>query len=201
MMLPILISVSVAPVSYLPFWAKADVEASAIVRAAESSPNRMRIAGISVSLGRLMCRVVGAGALRGPWLALNTSARQPANKKPPASQARGASFSRRPRKPRRGIPKLIAQIAGDDLAEQVPLLALEAHHLELADRREVGRRGVDLDARQQRVGLEILQARRLLHHVLAREIVAALLQHLHQRLRHAIAVHHGAVELVGVGVI
>ena len=58
--------------------------------------------------------------------------------------------------------------------------------------------GVDLDAGQQHVGREILQVRRLLHDVLAGEIVAALLQHLHQGLRRAVAVHDGAVELVAV---
>ena len=44
-----------------PGTAKAGVEARAIVRAAESTPNRMRIAGISVSLRGLMCRFLLEG--------------------------------------------------------------------------------------------------------------------------------------------
>src|ERR1035437_4243112 len=40
-----------------------------------------------------------------------------------------------------------ANVAVDDLAEQVPLLALEFHQLKLGDRGEVGSTGGDLDAR------------------------------------------------------
>ena len=69
--------------------AEAEVEARAIVRAAESSPNRMRIAGISVSLGRLMCHVVGRRALRGSWPALNTFRHRPATKSPPRGERGG----------------------------------------------------------------------------------------------------------------
>ena len=42
-------------------------------------------------------------------------------------------------------------------------------------------------------GVEVLQARRLLHDVLAGQIVAAHLQHLGQGLRRAIAIDHRAV--------
>lgn len=41
-----------------------------------------------------------------------------------------------------------ADLAGDDVTEQLPLLALEAHELQLVDRGEIGRRGVDRDAGQ-----------------------------------------------------
>ena len=58
--------------------------------------------------------------------------------------------------------------------------------------------GVDLDAGQQHVAGEILQARGLLHHVLAREVVAALLQHLHHGLRRRIAIDVVDVGLVAV---
>src|SRR3984957_20140156 len=213
MMLPILISVSVAPMSYF-FCANAAVELAArIASAAENNPNRTWIAGISISLIWFDCvdffdweRLLAPRRIQYP-------PEIPGNKKPPAQPSRGALFSRRSpiegareSEPpgaclMRALQALVAQIVGDDGAEQVPLLALEPHHLQLLDRGEVGRPGVDLDARQQRVGLEILQARRLLHDVLAREIVAALLQHLHQRLRDAVAVHHRAVEPVGVGVV
>jgi len=51
MMLPILISVSVAPVSYL-FYASAPLLVTAsMARAAEKAPNREWIAGILISLG------------------------------------------------------------------------------------------------------------------------------------------------------
>jgi hypothetical protein len=42
--------------------------------------------------------------------------------------------------------KLVGEIVGDDLAEQLPLLALEAHHLQLLDRREIRCRRIDGDA-------------------------------------------------------
>src|SRR5262249_17745069 len=63
----------------------------------------------------------------------------------------------------------------DDVTEQVPFAVGEAHHLELLDRREVGRAGVDLDAGHDRGRGEIFQVCRLLHHGCAREVVAALL--------------------------
>jgi hypothetical protein len=51
MMLPILISVSVAPVSYF-FWSAAlTLVAVRITRAAEKTPDRKWIAGILISLG------------------------------------------------------------------------------------------------------------------------------------------------------
>ena len=45
----------------------------------------------------------------------------------------------------------VADLAAHDVAEQFPSLALEAHQLQLLDQVEVGGRGIDLDARQQRV--------------------------------------------------
>src|SRR4029077_1364281 len=47
-------------------------------------------------------------------------------------------------------------------AEQVPALALEAHHLQLLERGEIGRAGLDPGARQIDADLEI-QIGRLLH--------------------------------------
>src|SRR5229473_8648286 len=74
------------------------------------------------------------------WKRLSASVRieypskVPIKKKPPAIRSQGASFSRtRPgRRPSGGT--LVAEIAAEDVAEQVPLLALEAHHLKLFDR-------------------------------------------------------------------
>src|SRR5260370_7274940 len=87
-------------------------------------------------------------------------------------------------------------VAADDVAEQLPLLTLEPLQLKLADRGEIGWAGVDRNAGQQDFGAEILEACRLLHDVLAGEIVAALLQHLNQRLGDAVADDDGTVELV-----
>src|SRR5882724_12804944 len=73
-----------------------------------------------------------------------------------------------------GTNDLAADVTADDIAEQHPALALELHQLQLADRGEIGRRGVDLDTRQQDFGAEILQACGLLHDVFAGQVVAAL---------------------------
>src|SRR5580700_4264294 len=83
--------------------------------------------------------------------------------------------------------QLASDLAADNGTEQLPVFSLETHHLALFDGIEVGGAGVDLDAGQQACGLEILQARRLFHHISAGEIVAALLQHLDHRLREGVS--------------
>jgi hypothetical protein len=50
--------------------------------------------------------------------------------------------------------------------------------LGLPDWRKIGLAGIDRDAGQQHRQLEMLQAGRLLHHVFAGQLIAALLQHL-----------------------
>src|SRR3954468_2318383 len=94
-----------------------------------------------------------------------------------------------------------SDLAVQDRTERLECLALELTHLHLLDRVEVRRAGVDLDARQRHPGFEILQASGLGHDILAREIVAALLQHLHQRARHAVAVHREARGLVALRIV
>jgi arylsulfatase A-like enzyme len=79
--------------------------------------------------------------------------------------------------------RVAARIGAHDRAEPLPGLALEAGQLQLPDRREVGRAGVDLDAGQQAVEFHILQAGGLLHDVFAGQIVAASLQALRDCLR------------------
>src|SRR6185503_6805715 len=64
------------------------------------------------------------------------------------------------------------------VAEYLPALAFEARQLDGLDRVEIRGAGVDLDTRQQHWIFETLQACRLLHDVLAREVVATLLQDL-----------------------
>jgi hypothetical protein len=59
---------------------------------------------------------------------------------------------------RTGLMTSAPHIRADHVPEQLPLLALEALQLQLADRGEVGGAGVELHAGQQRVGLEVLEA-------------------------------------------
>src|SRR6185369_15754638 len=88
-----------------------------------------------------------------------------------------------------------------DLAEAFPGVALELHQLKLRERGKVGRRGVDLDARQKAAELEVLEACRLLHDVGAGEVVTALLEHLHQALSDRVAEDHRGVGAVGFRII
>src|SRR6266436_5482576 len=198
MMLPILISVSVAPVSYF-FCASAPLLVTArIAMAAEKAPNRNWITGMWVSLVLIERVLFLSGSASWLLVCIEYLLRVPIKKKPPATGSQGASFSRRSWQPLRA---LVAEFAADDVAEQLPFLALEPLHLKLLDRGEVGRRGVDRHAGQQGVGRKVLQARRLLHDVFAGQVVAAHLQHLHHGLSHAVAVPDGGIELVGFGII
>src|SRR5689334_15555359 len=70
----------------------------------------------------------------------------------------------------------------EQFAEAHPPPAVEALELKLLDRIEIGRTGVDLDPGQQHRDFHVLQIGRLPHHVLAREIVSALLQRLNQSM-------------------
>src|ERR1700722_3105161 len=89
MMLPILISVSVAPMSYF-FCANAAVELAArIASAAENNPNRTWIAGISISLIWFDCVVFLIGSACWLLVAFNTLRRFPATKSPPRSRRGG----------------------------------------------------------------------------------------------------------------
>src|ERR1700749_676640 len=77
--------------------------------------------------------------------------------------------------------RLRALLARHQRAEPLPGLALETLHLQLLDRREIARAGLDLGAGQIDADLEV-QVRDLLHHVFTRQIVAALPQHLFESL-------------------
>src|SRR6478736_8578120 len=157
MMLPILISVSVAPVSYF-FCASAPLLVTASkAMAAEKAPNRNWIAGMWVSLVSVE-RVLFFDWSAFPLsAALNTFSRCPSRKSPLRRGRRGAHLVEGKQQPLRA---LLAEFAADDIAEQLPFLALEPLHLKLLDRGEVGGAGVDLDAWQQGVGRKVLQARR-----------------------------------------
>src|SRR5579859_7704567 len=72
---------------------------------------------------------------------------------------------------------------GDDLAEQHPLLSIEALQLHLLDGRVVVRPGVDPNAGDENGQFQVLQVGRLSHEVLARKIITALLEDLYQGLR------------------
>src|SRR4029450_5026788 len=92
--------------------------------------------------------------------------------------------------------RLAADVAAHDLAKQLPGFALEPLQLNLRDRSKVGRRRVDLDARQQAAEFEVLDAGCLLHDVLAREIVAAGFQDLNEPLCDGVTEHHRSVDAV-----
>src|ERR1700692_409525 len=94
MMLPILISVSVAPTSYF-FCASAPVlAATRIARAAEKAPNRNWIAGILISLVCLNVSIFLIGSAFRPLGRIEYLLGIPSNKKPRATGSQGASFSR-----------------------------------------------------------------------------------------------------------
>src|SRR6266404_3376137 len=85
---------------------------------------------------------------------------------------------------------LAPDVAVDDVTEALPGLALESLKLNRGDRGKVSGAGIDLDARKQKAELKSLDAGRLLHDVRAREIVAAGLQHMLERLRDGVGIHH-----------
>jgi hypothetical protein len=62
----------------------------------------------------------------------------------------------------------------------LPAPAVEPGHLDLLDRDEICWAGVDLDPWQHHRHPEMGQIRSLLHDVFSRQIIAALLRHLHQ---------------------
>ena len=109
----------------------------------------------------------------------------------PSAQAMGLSATARAHWKPRGACDFGS--AHQQVAEQLPALAVEFCELHLPDRAEIGRRRVDLHARQHHRQLEILDVGRLPHDVLAGEIVAALLEHLHH-------VRRGGERVSGVGV-
>src|SRR5947208_9464648 len=134
-MLPILISVSVAPVSYF-FCASAPLLITAsIAMAAEKAPNRNWIAGMWVSLVSVECVLLIGSAFR-LFALIEYLLRVPIKEKPPGTGSQEALFGRRGWQPLR---TLVAEFPADDVAAQLPFLALEPHHLKLLDRREVGR--------------------------------------------------------------
>src|SRR5215470_7737784 len=91
--------------------------------------------------------------------------------------------------------------AGQDRTEWNVALAVEAPHLGLSDRREIGRAGIDRDAGQQHRQFEMLQAGRLLHHVFAGQLIAALLQYLNGCRGNRLAVDGLLIGLVATRVI
>src|SRR5207249_12141108 len=99
-------------------------------------------------------------------------------------------------------PRYTLLLAGVvDLAEERPALPVEPRELLLLDRVEVRRTRVDFDSRQEQRQREILDVRRLPHDVLAREVVAALLEDVHQPLRDRIRVDIERVLRVAFGVV
>jgi hypothetical protein len=91
--------------------------------------------------------------------------------------------------------------ADQDRTEWNVALAVKAPHLGLPDRREIGRAGIDRDAGQQHRRFEMLQTGHLLHHVLAGQLIAALLQHLNGCRGNRLAVDVLLIDLVATRVI
>ena len=99
----------------------------------------------------------------------------------------------------RGRRLLSPNLSGDHGSEQFTVFTVESRHLHLLDREIVGRACVDLDARQQQPRFEVLEVSGLSHDVLAGEFVAALLEHLNQRLRCQVAIDTERARLVSLG--
>src|SRR6202166_4050571 len=158
MILPILISVSVAPRSYF-FCAAAGSTPQARPNTIDAS-SMPRVCVMSTSLmPSAFCRSCGIlKRFQAKW---------------------------KPVRVRAGS-RALALLAGHHRSEQFPALALEAHHLQLLERGEIGRAGLDFGARQIDADLEV-EVGGLLHDVFAGEVVTALLQHLFEALGHAIA--------------
>src|SRR5260370_22469216 len=135
MILPILISVSVAPVSYF-FCASAPLLVTASkATAAEKAPNRNWIAGIWVSLVSVERVLFLIGSAFRLLPAFNTFSRCPSRKSPLRRGHRGPYLVEDGLEP---LQALVAEFAADDVAEQLPFLALEPLHLKLLDRGEIG---------------------------------------------------------------
>src|SRR6185503_21108854 len=92
--------------------------------------------------------------------------------------------------------RLTADVSVHDLAKQLPCFALELLQLDLRDRGEVGRAGVDLDAGQQATELESLDVGGLFHDVFARQIIAARLEDVNKSLGNGVTTHHRSIDPV-----
>src|SRR3954451_17370940 len=171
MMLPILISVSVAPMSYFFLRERAGADGREY-REGSRKGSQSQLDSRHLELPDVIECVFFIGSAFRLLAAFNTFSGEPSTKSPRRGSRRGGYLVERSgiTDPRSSLVDrlellLVAQFAADDIAEQFPLLALEPHHLELLDGREISSAGADLDARQQGVGRKILKARRLLHDV------------------------------------
>src|ERR1700752_5028786 len=109
MILPILISVSVAPTSYF-FWSVAlTLVAPSIARAAERAASRERIAGILISLDLVECVSVFDWERIAAPRAFNTRPGVTARKSPPRENSEGRHFVEGPNsgRPERDRPSPI----------------------------------------------------------------------------------------------
>src|SRR5437667_6581090 len=107
-----------------------------------------------------------------------------------STTSRSGSLSRRRRRPFGSSPRCRKPnrlLAREHVAEQHVTLAVEAHQPHLLDRTQIGRTGLQANARQQQGQLHV-QMRGLLHDVFAGEVVAALLEDL----------HHGKADVISI---
>jgi hypothetical protein len=96
----------------------------------------------------------------------------------------------------------VADRGGVDTAAHGPKLfpstAGEPHHLHLLERRVIARAGVGDDARDQHRDLQAFEGRRLLHHIVAGQVVTAFSQDLDHRVGDQVTENRQAVVLTEV---
>src|SRR6267154_3734105 len=111
----------------------------------------------------------------------------------PPAKCSGACCKSRKTAGGRALSAGPAELIAHHPAEPLPALAVEALHLHRLDRSVVVVAGRDGDPRQQRIDVLAFHRGGLLHHVFARQVVAALLQYLLEGARHGVAVYIRAV--------
>src|SRR5690348_6696334 len=96
---------------------------------------------------------------------------------------------------------LTAHLGADDVPKEMPGFALKLLQPELLDRSKVGCACLDRYARQQAVQLQALNTGSVLHDILTRQIITALLQHIRHGLSYRVAIDHERVVTVCFGIV
>src|SRR5260370_30285987 len=197
MMLPIVISLSLARGSYFFCAAAGSIRT---VRPSRIHASTMPRVCVIFDLPDVVGRCRSYGSLGFPRRTCPAIDRRPVNSFTLAKM-------KMPHSARRGMRQIASNFLEWNLAlfprhhrsEQLPALAREAHHLQLLERREIGRAGLDPGSGQIHADLEV-QVGRLPHDVFAGEVVAALSQDLLQSLRHAVTECGRRVLLLAFGI-
>ena len=85
----------------------------------------------------------------------------------------------------------------DQVPKQLPFITIESHHAHPLNGSVIFRASVDRDPRQKHPEFQFVKARRLLHDVVMREIVATALEHLDKGLSREIPHYCLAVSAAG----